>query len=71
MLRGCRAVDIYPGAWFKDIFDILKTVENPILSGFSAAECLRVDFVKNQTSLMLPSLARKDGAAQGFLSKTG
>lgn len=50
MFRGQRAIDVYPGAWFKDIFDVLKTVETPLLSGFNKADCLRVDFVKNPAS---------------------
>lgn len=48
MFRGKRTIDIYPGDWFQDAFNVLKTVENmPLLSGFEKAECLRVDFVRN------------------------
>lgn len=48
MFRTTKAIDIYPGAWFKDIFDVLKEIETePLLSGFQSAECLRVDFVRN------------------------
>ncbi len=48
MFRTIKAIDIYPGEWFRDIFDVLKKVESEaLLSSFQSAECLRVDFVRN------------------------
>ena len=48
MFATTKAIDIYPGEWFKDIFDVLKERSDaPLLSGFHTAECLRVDFIRN------------------------
>lgn len=52
MFRDERAVDIYPGSWFKEVFESLKQIgDNDMLQGFFSAECLRVDFVRNRSPL--------------------
>lgn len=43
-----RAIDIYPGSWFKDIFDVIERSDTALADSFSQAECLRVDFVRNK-----------------------
>lgn len=50
MFKETRAVDIYPGAWFKEVFEAIVHVQGGIGSmvGFTDVSCLRVDFVKNK-----------------------
>lgn len=60
MFQEERAIDIYPGTWFKDIFDVLKTLpDQPELLSFNNAECLRVDFIKNK-GLIAPAMNKQD-----------
>lgn len=49
MFRETLAVDIYPGSWFKEVFDVIVQAETSSrMSGFSNVECLRVDFTRNK-----------------------
>ncbi len=50
MFKETRAVDIYPGAWFKEVFEAIVQAQGGIGSmvGFTDVSCLRVDFVKNK-----------------------
>lgn len=49
MFRHTQAIDIYPGAWFKEIFAEITTLPtSPLMAGFKTAECLRVDFTRNK-----------------------
>lgn len=44
-----KAVDIYPGSWFKEILDAIAQVGgSELLSGLKEITCLRVDFIRNQ-----------------------
>ncbi len=45
-----KAVDVYPGPWFKEIFDVIAGIDrSDIFAGFKEAQCLRVDFVRNKS----------------------
>ncbi len=44
-----RAIDVYPGSWFMEIFEVLATLNISLAEEFRSAECLRVDFVKNKS----------------------
>jgi len=44
-----HAVDVYPGSWFKEIFDVLAIADPKTFASFQSAKCLRVGFVKNKT----------------------
>jgi len=47
-----NAVDIYPGPWFKEVFESIDTSANNVLfAGFRNPACLRVDFVRNKAPL--------------------
>lgn len=50
MFKETRAVDIYPGAWFKEVFEAIVHAQGGVGSmvGFTDVSCLRVDFVKNK-----------------------
>jgi len=48
MFDDNRAIDIYPGSWFKDIFDVLAKSDIPLAGSFAQSESLRVDFVRNK-----------------------
>lgn len=50
MFRAQQAVDIYPGTWFKDVFDVIVQASevSPLFSGFFNTACLSVDFVRNK-----------------------
>ncbi len=50
MFKETRAVDIYPGTWFKEVFEaiFLSGQGSERLSGFADVACLSVDFVKNK-----------------------
>ncbi len=50
MFKETKAVDIYPGTWFKEIFGTLveSGQGSDRLSGFADVACLSVDFVKNK-----------------------
>ncbi|MBU0800569.1 MAG: tRNA-dependent cyclodipeptide synthase, partial [Alphaproteobacteria bacterium] len=49
MFRDEKAIDIYPGSWFKEVFDTLRRVaENDLLKGFFGTECLSIDFIRNK-----------------------
>jgi len=51
MFRETPAIDIYPGPWFKEIFEsILNASSSDLLVGYRNAACLRVDFIRNQRS---------------------
>ena len=59
MFREPRAVDVYPGSWFQEIFDVLAQYDGiPAIESFKTAECLRVDFVRNKGyAEILPRMA--------------
>lgn len=49
MFRETSAIDIYPGPWFKEIFEsISRASSSNLLTGYRDAACLRVDFTRNQ-----------------------
>lgn len=49
MLREGRAIDIYPGTWFKELFLALsKYSQEELMEGFPNAAYIKVDFVKNK-----------------------
>ena len=49
MLRGERAIDVYPGTWFKELFLALsKYSQEELMEGFPNAADIKVDFVKNK-----------------------
>lgn len=49
MFRETQAIDVYPGAWFKEVFDVLAQEEiSELMSGFSSVESVRVDFTRNK-----------------------
>lgn len=50
MFNETRAVDIYPGAWFKEVFDAIVQVQSGtgLMAGFTDVSCLRVDFTRNK-----------------------
>lgn len=52
MFKQTRAVDIYPGTWFKEVFETLAQSGegSDRLSGFSDVACLSVDFTRNKAS---------------------
>jgi tRNA-dependent cyclodipeptide synthase len=51
MFKETSAIDIYPGAWFKEIFEsIVRVSSSNLLAGYKDAACLRVDFTRNQRS---------------------
>ncbi len=51
MLRQQPVVDIYPGPWFKDIFDIIAQQSRlPLLAGFAHAAFLNVDYKTNKAT---------------------
>lgn len=54
MFRETRAIDVYPGSWFSEVFDVIKS-ESPssLMDGFSTAECLRVDFTRNKGLILV------------------
>lgn len=50
MFQQIEALDVYPGEWFKDIFDVLGTLDDRgTFAVFRQAHCMRVDFVKNKS----------------------
>lgn len=49
MLRQQPVLDIYPGEWFKEIFDVIaQESQIPLLSGFERAAFLNVDYKTNK-----------------------
>lgn len=59
MFKETRAVDIYPGAWFKEVFEAIAQApeSSERMSGFTNTACLRVDFTRNRRELPISSLA--------------
>lgn len=60
MFKEQTAVDIYPGTWFKDLFEILNQSSNSeLIVGFRNTACMRVDFVRNTiiSDLQIPLAA--------------
>jgi len=52
MLRQQPVLDIYPGHWFKDIFDVLaQTSKLPLLSGFGQPAFINVDYKTNKGAI--------------------
>jgi tRNA-dependent cyclodipeptide synthase len=50
MLREQPVLDIYPGEWFKAMFELLAvTTHNPLLSGFAGSAFLSVDYKTNKS----------------------
>ena len=49
MFKETRAVDVYPGAWFKEVFEAIAQAPEASerMSGFTNTACLRVDFTRN------------------------
>ncbi|MDE1153750.1 MAG: tRNA-dependent cyclodipeptide synthase [Micavibrio sp.] len=66
MFKETPAVDVYPGAWFKDVFSIIanKRASN-LMSGFSGVDCMAVDFIKNHFSAQ-PSPQRQACSHRGM-----
>ncbi len=52
MFKETRAVDVYPGSWFKEVFDVVMQADKAhgLLSGFSGTSCLSVDFTRNKAA---------------------
>jgi len=50
MFKETRGIDVYPGAWFKEVFEAIAAVPeaSQLMSGFSEVACLRVDFTRNK-----------------------
>jgi len=49
MLRQQPVLDIYPGPWFKEIFDVIaQTSALPLLAGFGQAAFINVDYKTNR-----------------------
>lgn len=50
MFKETPAIDIYPGTWFKEVFEAVVAIPDvsSLLSGFAEAACLRVDFTRNK-----------------------
>lgn len=53
MLRQQPVLDIYPGPWFKEIFEVIaETSKLPLLAGFSQAAFLNVDYKTNKGAVL-------------------
>lgn len=62
MLRQQPVLDIYPGPWFKEIFDLIaQTSTNPLLSGFEHAAFIHVGYRINGAYL-------RQGNAEDFVN---
>ena len=50
MFKETHAIDVYPGAWFKEVFEAIAAAPDasPLMSGFAEVACLRVDFTRNK-----------------------
>jgi len=60
MFKESSAIDIYPGPWFKEIFEsIVRVSSSDLLTGYKDAACLRVDFTRNQTPTNSASIPEK------------
>jgi len=57
MFSETKAVDVYPGSWFSDVFEALaldaRARNLDALRIFGSPECVRVDFVKNHYTPVL------------------
>lgn len=52
MFAETRAIDIYPGSWFKEVFDVIVNTgaATGLLASFGDFSCLSVDFTRNKSA---------------------
>jgi len=53
MFKETRAVDIYPGTWFKKVFEAIVQAQGGtgLMAGFMDVSCLRVDLTRNKEAI--------------------